>query len=343
MGGYTDYDRTTSSAKAKSAAIDYARRLKELPRCFLDPFASACKSEDYRAARGLQSEVESVIDRLAPEQRNVFLYELGEAMGGIRAFDVVKVGVDTTASGITELYAADETRVKDPKSLNAFVWEPEPNLVRYVRDKSTGKSREAPRNGRKSAYAGSDLEEFYLHDPVKLKSGVIVIPVTDHVVEEGETYTFVWSVYEETSKSSGQESDVEVYVTSESSAKVGFSLKVISFSFDVKTGVKRSKKVYDKDERKAATRSGMQVSKSYVLQKILRTVRVFSSLHGRYDVETGYQIERKEGGSPLGPFWPDYEPNGSKQVHSAYPKGEARIQALLEETAQELAKRAARR
>jgi formylglycine-generating enzyme required for sulfatase activity len=56
--------------------------------------------------------------------------------------------------------------------------------------------------------------------------------------------------------------------------------------------------VYSRQEQRAVVRSGMQVTKSYLAQKIARSVRIYRTIGGYYDVEIGWRIERKEGGDP---------------------------------------------
>ncbi|HJQ57183.1 MAG TPA: hypothetical protein VJ890_09770 [Vineibacter sp.] len=340
--GIAEFNRKTTNTKAITAAQGYARRLKGLPACYFGRRAADCTTDSKRAARQLLDELWWVVERLAPPQRSVFLHELGREMGGTRAFHVVERG--DLSEEIRRRFGVNEIRIQDASTLNALFWDPEPNLVYAIEDRVNGGSyRPKPPIG--PSYIplpGREVVEEY--DDVRLKAGIIVVPMTEFKVVEGESYAFVWSVFQESSHAKGQEGSVEVYVTAEVGAKLSMSFPVISFSFDVKTGIKRAEKVYSRDERRSMVRAGMQVSKNYVLEKISRSVRVYSTSGGYYEIETGYRIVRKEGGDPVGPFWPDYSVDGLtvRDRDSAYPKAEAEIRKLMEETAQEIARRVAR-
>jgi len=324
--GFSDFDRTTSSTKAVAAAKEYATQLKSVPACGLGGHKNDCTRDDYRTEAKNSEFLMFVIERLAPAQRSVFLYELGRQMGGTRAF----------TGGGTEI------RVTDPSTLNQLKWFPEPNLAKYVWDNYTGNSWPAPKGPR--TYPGISapgLEEYDHYDAVKV-AGIISTPLTNYVVKEGWNYTLSWQVFKETSKSNGQEGYVDVYVSIEEGAKVGLNLPVISFSVDVKTGMKRGQKIFNKDETKNAVRSGSTVSQSFVLQKLMRNVKIYSQIGGHSGFETGYIIERKDGGDPLGPFWPDYSSDGFPVDDTALPKAKAAMTTLMEESAIELAKQSGR-
>jgi hypothetical protein len=250
--------------------------------------------------------------------RNAFIFEIGRNFGGVSAFSAIN---PDSPESILLLADIDDEQfdVDGPSDLMSIVWS---NTLAKFDVKLKG-------------------SRLYGWQPT---NGTIAIPISrkDWVVE-GETYTYNWQAFKQNSTAKGEENYVDVYVSTELGLKAPIIDSVLTF--DAKFGRKTGEKSYTKTEDSSSIRIGTQISKAFVMQKLIRNTVILSGQQKTWSdemaIETGYQIIPKEGGDTLGPFWPWYLLNGKEIPDSSLIRATKQLKTVLEETALEVAKRAA--
>lgn len=79
---------------------------------------------------------------------------------------------------------------------------------------------------------------------------------------------------QETSRATGQENYVEVYVSAEANIKIPIVEKIVTF--DMKGGVKTGEKHYARHEERRASRQAQQLSRTFNLTKLGRNCLLYS-------------------------------------------------------------------
>lgn len=245
-----------------------------------------------------------ITDLLSTKARAAFLQAVGETFGGTRVFGFVKKAQITVPVRIPWV-----TKAGTPITFSLA-----------------------------SEIAAAHLTSAKWSKEERAPDGLMVIvPLGGYKVIDGETRTYSFQLYQETTKSDGNETSVEIYLTEEGG--ISSSLPIVGFSF--KGGVKIAKKSYHRDESREGARATLTISKSFLVQKVKRYVRSFG-LH-YVDTEIGYIIKRKDGGDMIGPFWPVYNAStGRAFTEAARAQCEAAINDLVEAAARDLASRYAR-
>jgi len=288
----------------KSSPLELTRKAQEFVSALkAHPAGKSSYPSDYG---GLASSLLAT-KKLSPVARNTFIFELGNAFGGVSAF------ADADPDSILQLAGIDDEwfQVDSPADLLQVHW---------------------------------TQQKYDMWFPL---NGIIVIPISANsaVWGGGEQVTYSWQAYRQKSRASGTEGYIDIYVTAEVGAKVPIIDKIISF--DMKAGTKVGTKKYIKDEESDATRIGTQISKSFTIQKVERVVLYFAYYASglRYmnpsgEKEVGYTVT-PSGGAAAGPFWPYYLQNGSAIPDSAYLIALSRLQQVMDEMAGEVARHAA--
>ena len=109
--------------------------------------------------------------------------------------------------------------------------------------------------------------------------------------------------FQEHSSTKGKESFVEVYVSTEAKTP-GLPLIQNIISIDLKAGMKKGTKTFNKTEVKDAVRRGPQVSKNFTLQRVTRNAVVMAlQPHAKWDyltIQEGWQIIPRKAGRRSG-------------------------------------------
>jgi hypothetical protein len=274
----------------------------------------------------LASEAYGVVTMpLQPPTRNEFMYDLGQTFGGTAAFTEIFDGDDDLVKKVewnilTFGQVDDEPfEVDSASSLNVIHWN---NTLPKIPKKP----------------------DWQLWMP---QNGTIVVPLTNIWVDSGVLHTYTCQVFKEESTGSGKENYVDVYVSSDLGLKVPVIESILTI--DVRMGRKTGQKTYTKQETKNAVRTGTQVSRNFMVQKVGRDCLILAPKNyvapnglptWQYlSVQFGYQIVPREGGDTLGPYWPWYHLNGTEYPDVAYTQADAQLKKLIEDTAIDIAKK----
>jgi hypothetical protein len=308
MVNFTDLTSKSSTADLIRKAQQFIAALKTAP-----PISAINQSA---AIFDLANEIHGVVStvNLTPNARNAFIFEVGRAFGGTSAFAAVDPDSLLSMVDIDD----EEFAVDSPADLMAISWI---NTLANVDVKLKG-------------------SRLYGWEP---SNGTIAIPISkkDWVIE-GETYTYNWQAFKQNTTAKGDERYVDVYVSTE----LGLKAPIIDsiFTFDARFGRKTGEKSYTKTEEASSIRVGTQISKSFVMQKLIRNSVIISANQTSWSdemaIETGYQLIPKEGGDTLGPFWPWYLLNGREIPNSSFVVAAKRLKTILEQTARDVALRA---
>lgn len=163
----------------------------------------------------------------------------------------------------------------------------------------------------------------------------IIPTMAPKVVKGGFTVSFAATIFEESSHTVG----VEVYTEKTAGASVSLEIpikNVVKFKFEA--GIKKGIKTSERDEERTARRTGHSVSRSFVVQRLSQPaifILAKKTYHGvtkptpqpmglgssqmakrvTYDspqvnpdyVFPAFQIEPKEGGDMMGPYWGEFK------------------------------------
>jgi hypothetical protein len=165
-------------------------------------------------------------------------------------------------------------------------------------------------------------------DPQPVQA-IVIIPTGPYKAIDGETRIYSFQTFSEEGESTGNEVSVEVYATMEG----GVSIPMLFATFSGKVGEKIATKTFKKQESKTATRAGMQISKSFLVQKVRQRVMAFNA---SIVDDTGFLVQRKDGGDSLGPFWPIYTVAGAADLDRARTNTDAAVDELIQATAADL-------
>jgi hypothetical protein len=258
----------------------------------------------------LASDVWGAVTRdWSSDARNAFMFHLGEKFGGVLAFRTATAEELKTL----KLIGADDTpfKVASASDMQSFRWT------------NTAKDLPKPYN--------------VLWLPA---DGVMVLPLSMPIDVSGLSIAYQMQAFQEHSSTKGKESFVEVYVSTEAKTP-GLPLIQNIISIDLKAGMKKGTKTFNKTEVKDAVRRGPQVSKNFTLQRVTRNAVVLAQQpHAKWTyltIQEGWQIIPREGGKTIGPFWPWYRLDTTELPNSAFLAAAGALEQVLEAAAVEVA------
>lgn len=301
-------DPKTKLSQVKAVGQEVARELKNYA-----PIKDQPTLDNKAIKHGLL--LDKIIETLEwiPDNSKVLLmWTIAKEFGGLQVFNIVPEydlqQVGYTMVRIQKLggkYVADQVPLSDWSDLSGVAW----------------------RAGRSISYP-DDLS--------------IVVPISTPFNVEKDTHTYTWSTFQETSRASGQENYVEVYVSAEVGVKIPIVDKIATF--DLKGGVKTGEKHYARQEERRSSRVAQQLSRTFTITKLGRNCLLYSkgvvnkAIANPVVVQNGYELEQKDA-TKAGPYWNAYDPSSSDQVYLGHARAIESMQRMMDEIGLEMARR----
>lgn len=255
MTGFVNVTDTRQAAEQRAREI--GKKLKTL-----EPLEEGYWARDIK-------EVPVIIDLVrsySEGPREVFLYELGQSLGGLRVFQMHK-----TMEFLGDEYYWSQT-IKADREMKQVNWS-----TTYIKNKKTS---------------------------ISLLDAYLVIPITKTKVSHGYTETHRFAIYDESSHTKGGEKYVDVSVGVQLEAKLAEKGSVtVKAGGGVKGGYKKFQKDETKHSTRIVDQMSVSYAVKVLLHNVILLspgeIGIWS-VHKEY----GYLVEPKEGGDTRGPFWP---------------------------------------